>query len=266
MSNEPITAFLKHVLGEDGQRAFERANSRIPMLEGALGPRTILSWLTTSVRVNYEGEIPGLNNSYISLEKSDQGFNGALTIGDDVHSFDNADILHVAAAVAVALGVEDAAINPLVKNTDISKLGKSIDLLVKARVIASAQIAKLVEESSSAEESEVEKQEMPGGAAVPKKPKEPEGPQAPQAVAPSTNANAKPPMAKKELVVKKSDTEYECSECGMKQFRAGRFTGCMCVRALAKNVKTIDAGDSYRLQISGLNPDDLQALFGAFNV
>lgn len=244
MNKAPVVEFLKHVLGEDGYRAFEKANARVPTLGAVLAPRTIVGWLTTAIRVNYEGQIPGVDNSYISIEKSDRGFTGAVTIEDQVHGFQDTDILHVASAVAVALGVQDIAIHPMLKNTDISKLGKSIDMLVKVRVIAEAQLNELSGESASEESEEAEesidKVELPGNAAAPKAPKSPDKPQTPTAVAPSTNRTVKPPMAKttKEIVVKKSEADAECPECGLRQFRGDRFVGCMCFRSLAKNTNT----------------------------
>lgn len=242
----PATEFLKHVLGEDGQKAFEKANSRLPTIEAALTPRTIISWLTTSVRVKYEGEIPGLENSYIAIHKSEDGYSGALTVGEHVHQFENQDMLHVAAAVALSLGLGDLQIDPAVKSTDISKLGKSIDMLVKARVVTRSVFEQLKKPLAMEKAAEI-----PGAAAAPKKPKEPDAPDMPVAVAPSTNKTNKPPMAKKELIVKKSDATHACPECGLRQFRNERFVGCMCFRALAKSASCRSIGDqSYLLTLN----------------
>jgi hypothetical protein len=97
----------------------------------------------------------------------------------------------------------------------------------------------------------VAKIEMPGKAAAPKEPKEPQMPEVPVAVAPSTNKTTKPPMAKtvRELIVKKSDAEHACSECGLKQFRRDRFVGCMCFRALAKSVTTTPHAEGFILSL-----------------
>jgi hypothetical protein len=247
--------FLKTVLGEDGAEALHKANQRVPTLGTVLVPRTIVSWLSTAVRIRYEGEIPGIDNSYIALEKSEEGFTGAMTIGDVVHSFSNSDLLYVAASIGVALGIDDQPLHPMLKSTDLSKIGTSIDLLVKAKVVAQA----IAEESSEESEEEIDKTETPGPAAAARGPKEPEAPKAPQVVAPSTN-KMKPPVQKKELVVKKSEAQHDCRECGLQQFRADRFAGCMCVRALAKSVKTQVIGDTYRLQVQGLSAEDLQTL------
>lgn len=258
----PATEFLKHVLGEDGQKAFEKANARLPTIEAALAPRTIISWLGTSIRMKYEGEIPGLENSYIAIQKSEEGFSGALTVGEHVHQFENEDLLHVAAAVAISLGLGDLQIDPAVKSTDISKLGKSIDMLVKARLVTRSVFEQL--------KKPLAKDELPGKAAAPRKPKEPEAPEAPVPVAPSTNKTTKPPMAKaaKELVVKKNEADHVCVDCGLKQFRRDRFVGCMCFRALAKSVTTKVQPDAYVLSLPRATWDEetiqtfMQALRG----
>lgn len=351
MRDSSSTSFLKSVLGDDGAEALRKANVRVPSLGAVLAPRTIISWLSTAVRVDYEGEIPGLENSYVNLQKSDDGYTGEMTVGDQVVSFDNSDVLHVAATIAVALGVDDA-VDPSVKNTDISKLGKSIDLLVKARVVSSAVAQDLEKRlldpnagvhfshqhhdlgggdmlthvkahhqgqvvgevmfehmpnnqlkvadmtvhpehrrrgiasaimahaekatgkkitahtaftndgaalwAGNAQAPQFGKVELTGRAAAPRGPKEPDAPQMPQSVSPSTNKTTKPPMTKtaKELSITKSEAENPCPECGLKQFRGDKFTGCMCFRALSKSVTTKPHADGYTLSLSRSQWDD----------
>jgi len=243
MSSPASISFLKYVLGDDGHKAFENANHRLPTLGAALAPRTVISWLNTAVMSTYEGEIPGLTNSYITLNKSEDGtFSGAITVDDSVHSFTSADLLHVAAAVTLSLGLGDLQIDPQVKSTDISKLGKSIDMLVKARIVARTVFETL--------KKPMEKVETPGSAAAPKEPKGFQAPQPPTSVTPNTNQTVKPPMVKKELIIKKSEAHHECPECGLRQFRNDRFVGCLCLRFLSKNTTSIVTPDGdYRLKL-----------------
>lgn len=131
-----VQNFMKSILGEDGQQAFEKMIKRAPSIGALLAPRTILGWISTASRINYEGELPGVSNSYVSLAKSGDGIHGAVAVDGVHHTFEGNDVLHVAAAISHALGVENIEIDPSMKNADISKLGKSIDLLVKARTIA----------------------------------------------------------------------------------------------------------------------------------
>lgn len=131
-----VNDFMKSILGEDGQQAFEKMIKREPGIGALLAPRTILGWISTVSGIHFEGEIPGVTNSYIALSKAEDGIHGAVAVAGIHHSFDGANILHVAAALSHALGVQNIEIDPGLKSTDISKLGKSIDLLVKARTIA----------------------------------------------------------------------------------------------------------------------------------
>lgn len=135
MESQFAQSFMKSILGDDGHTAFEKMSKRAPALATLLAPRTVLSWLATASRINYEGEVPGVHNSYIALSKSEGGFSGAIVVGSSRHVFEATDILHVAATLSYALGIQDIELDPTLRSTDISKLGKSIDLLVKAKTL-----------------------------------------------------------------------------------------------------------------------------------
>lgn len=143
--------FLHSVLGEDGAGALIKAAKRAPILETVLVPRTVVAWLTTSIRLGYEGQIPGLENSYIQVSKAEDqdSFNGAMTLGEHVHSFEAVSLLYLAAAVGVALGVDGQKLDPMLKGQDLSKLGKTIDLLVNAKLIAKSLAEEPVEKAIS---------------------------------------------------------------------------------------------------------------------
>ena len=128
--------FLQKVLGTEGAGALIKACERDPVLEPALIPRTIISWLDSIAFVGYEGEIPGISDSYISLNKNENRYSGKITVGDIVYPFENVEVFHVAASVGMSLGIDNCSISPELKSQDLSKLGQSIDLLVKARVFA----------------------------------------------------------------------------------------------------------------------------------
>lgn len=126
--------FLDSVLGIDGAKALKKAVDRAPVLDSVLIPRTIVAWLNTAIRLGYEGEVPGLSNSYIKLTKRENVLDGLVTIGNTTYPFEAASLTHVAAAVGVALGVSLKPIDEMLKGTELSLLGKSIDLLVQARI------------------------------------------------------------------------------------------------------------------------------------
>lgn len=126
--------FLKAVLGEDGAKALAKAAERGPELENALLPRTIMSWLGLAARDDFEGRLPGVENTYLQFSKSEDRFSGSVAVGDEVYAFQQASILHLGACVAVALGADHERVSLRLRDLDIQRLGKNIDLLVKARV------------------------------------------------------------------------------------------------------------------------------------
>jgi predicted GNAT family acetyltransferase len=133
--NERAYSFLQGVLGRDGAEAFNKAIQKESSLSSAVVPRAILSWLNLATKYDYEGGIPGVENTYLQFTKSEgPGYSGAISIGEDVYSFNNASMYHVAASVAVSLGLDNTKLDANVRDMTVGRLGKSIDTLVKARV------------------------------------------------------------------------------------------------------------------------------------
>ncbi len=132
-----IENFLTAILGTSGAQALLKAVARNPGLETVLVPRTLVSWLNLAVRESFEGTVPGASNSYVRLTKSETGYAGAVTVGDFVHTFEANTVLNVAAALSVSMGVRDipdTGIDP----EQLQRLGKSLDLLVKAKALSEA--------------------------------------------------------------------------------------------------------------------------------
>lgn len=133
--NDRAFSFLTGVLGKDGAQALKKAAQKEAGISSAVVPRTILSWISLATRYEYEGGIPGVDNTYLQFRKTEgPGYSGAVSIGDEVYSFQNASMFHVAASVAVALGVDDTRIDSKVRDMTVTRLGKSIDTIVKARI------------------------------------------------------------------------------------------------------------------------------------
>lgn len=129
--------FLRALLGEDGAQALAKAAERSPALAPVLIPRVILSWLALLDRDGaYERDLPGVENSYFSMQKTDSGYTGVIAVGDASWGFEAASALHLAASIGVALGVDTEDLDPALRNLDLQRLGKSVDLLVKARAAA----------------------------------------------------------------------------------------------------------------------------------
>jgi hypothetical protein len=228
MNNE----FLKHILGEDGLIALNRVANKVPLLKPVIVPRAVMAWLSTVGKLGYEGELPGLPNSYFALIKNEDSYAGALTIEDKIYTFEDVDILHVAASVSVAVGIDSDPIADEIKTKDLSNLGKSIDLLVKHELIKQYQFTK------SVNENEVEKIAKP----LFKK-----------------QALDKPKVGK--LLITKSEQSKKCEECGQAQFKNNRFEGCFCFKDLTKSINTINIGSNIYLKFKkDLDSDAVEAL------
>lgn len=126
--------FLAAVVGDDGARALRKAAEHAEELDHAIFPRTILAWLDVTSRFGHEGTVPGIEDVKLSFKKSEQGFDGYVTLDGELHRFDQASIDHLAGCIAVALGLDHERVAPTANAQKLAKLGKSIDLLVKSRV------------------------------------------------------------------------------------------------------------------------------------
>lgn len=127
--------FLEAVLGHQGSVALAKGLEARPDLVPVLIPRTILSWLAQqqALTKNYEGQVPGVEDSLLRLELLPQSFlyRGVVKLGKS-YRFDGADILTVAGTLGLALGLspEDLQAAPMPQSARLQKLGKSLDLLV----------------------------------------------------------------------------------------------------------------------------------------
>lgn len=257
--------FLKAVLGEDGARALQKAAERSEDLGNAIVPRAILSWLGIVGRADYEGDVPGVDNTYLHFAKHESLYDGSIAIGDEVYTFDNASVYHVASAVAVSIGADLAPAQTL-RDADIARLGKSIDLLAKARAATEELLSR-----------KMVKVDKPGNAAQPIGPASPEAPQAtqpkPGATTPGMTGTpiggaggkpgkpSKPKLPKPTLRIAKSQMNARCPMCAMRQFRNGAFTGCFCFRELSKSVRVLEKGEEVTLEFgAGWDADAIQTL------
>jgi hypothetical protein len=234
--NTRESAFLVELLGPIGAKALLKMAERSPALESALVPRAVLAWLGLVARYDYEGALPGVDNSYVSFTKTESGFEGSIALGADVYGMSQASIYHVAGSVAVALGVEPRLLDPKVKDLDVAKLGKSIDLLAKAQ-LASKELERKAKEKTKKAEGHGEPAKPMAQAA----PIEPELTQPPPAV-PKPKVPTLP-----SLKVTKAEATKACRACGEVQFQGDRFAGCLCFAGLQKSVKTSTKPDGYLL-------------------
>ena len=136
--------FLTAVLGIDGAEALCKAADISKELENAIVPRAIFAWVDTVGRYSFEGAVPGIDNSYIAFTKSDKGFSGRVNISNEMYSFSNETVFNVGGAIACVLGMEHQELSKKLRDVDVERLGKTVDLLVRAHVV----VLNLKEESS----------------------------------------------------------------------------------------------------------------------
>lgn len=231
--------FLEAVLGPEGAAAFRRAFERAPQLEAVVVPRAVLAWAQFMGRVGYDGGVPGLEGATCDLSKSDDGFYGHLTVNSDRHEFRGADVFSVASALHAALG--EPLELPEDLGPDLTRLGRSVDLLVRATMAKSLH----------------SRVEVPG---PPARPLEPTPPQAPDPTADRTPAR-KPKLPRRSAVLRmaKSQLGCRCGTCGMRMFDGEKFKGCMCFRAVAREVTVLVKGEQVELSV-GWDPEDVAVL------
>lgn len=138
--------FLSGIVGKDGAQALKKAVQRDSRLDSVILPRAIIGWLNFISRYEYEGELPGVENSYIEFTKNEDGtFSGSIAIGEEVHEFNNTDVYHMASAISVSINADTQDFEDDIKTAVLERLGKSIDALAKAHEI-SRTLAKNLEE------------------------------------------------------------------------------------------------------------------------
>jgi hypothetical protein len=251
--------FLSSILGEVGAKALERASESAPLLRPVIVPRAIIAWLQTMGALNYEGNIPGVDNSYLSLQKNQtEDYTGAITIDNFLLTFEKSDLLNVAASLGVALKIDVGELDERLKRKDLTNLGKSIDLLVKSEVIKQLKKAKAMDGSVPHQ--------------VPLKPQTQGAPQAPSKQDPkqqlqgtvTAGQGIAPKAALRhkgvELKVDKSESEKSCEDCGKKFFKDDKFDGCKCLKELSKNVSTETIDGGYLLKFRGLDSDAITTI------
>ena len=239
--------FLAGVLGKDGASALRKAVQRDSRLDSIVLPRAVIGWLSFVSRYEFEGDIPGVDNSYIQFSKSEDGlFSGSVAIGEFVVPFSKTDIYHLSSAILLALGEDEVSIDEDLKDLVLAKLGKSIDALAKAQEVARNldKTLKTKKTKKEEEEEELDKTDLPGKAHQPTKQQGPQAPVPPVAVQPKIPKTIKKVPA---LKITKTESEKPCSVCDGIQFKDGKFKGCMCFMDLAKGIKTTEYSDGFAL-------------------
>lgn len=240
--------FLSDIFGEDAAKSLEMAGERSARLGDAIVPRAILAWIKSSDQ--FEGPIPGAGNN-MSFQKSEDGYSGYIEMDQEIYTFERSSVFHLTACVAVSLGLPQP-LSKGIKDLDIEKVGRSIDILAKARLLSK----KLKKGALGATKPAAT---GPGPAAAPQSPKAPVPPQptAPPTLQQRTSSNKIPsgvpkPVPSYTVKITKAEAEKDCPFCGGQQFEGSAFAGCLCFSDLAKSSNSISlANGGYALEFCG---------------
>jgi hypothetical protein len=260
-------SFLKAVVGNDGAAALKKAAEKYTSIEDALIPRAIMAWLGVVGRFDYEGEIPGIDDSYLDFSKNQRGlYDGTIAIGEGTFPFENATVFHLAASVAVAIGIDTTTLSKDVKDIDLARLGKSIDLLAKAKIVSNIEeevLAKGLPGAPRQQNAPAEPQEATPQAKQPKQQKMriDKKPVLPRPKAPPRNVKG---MRKLKINPLKA---HECQECGTPIIKNEQFTGCLCLRDLARQVKLVKSeGHTFLTFPEGMDEDVIGTVLEAMGI
>ena len=249
-------SFLQAIVGEDGAGALSKATAQSPDLEWAILPRVVMAWLEVVSEGDFDGFLPGIDDTRLSFKKSENEFSGCINIDGDAYTFRDASLYHIAGSVAVALGSDKEHAPPLTSPA-LSKFGKTVDLLVKARTLRKAQGRKGGAGGNAQGPGPAAAPRPSDGPAapIPEAPK-PSGPAvgtkaavAPKKAATTPSGTAKPVQGaakqpkKPTMKVTKAEARMACPACGHAQFKAERYVGCICFKSLSKSVQTVSTAD-----------------------
>lgn len=239
--NDSSFSFLSGVLGTDGAKVLKKAADRSPVLEVLLVPRSALSWVLQ--RNAYEGSIPGIQNSYLKFQKSEEGFSGVITVNDMPIDFTKASPEYIAAAIGASVGISSFS-QVDIADKMLVKLGKSIDVLVQAQYLIKS----------------IRKVELPGQTAKPLATGQPVPPTAPTKQPKQTKPKLPKPSKVPALKVEKSEGNRPCNVCSAKQFVDGKFRPCLCFRDLQKSIQVTSYKDGWVLEFdSSIDPESALA-------
>lgn len=249
-------AFLHEILGDAGFQAVQKTSE---VMAPVVVPRSILGWVQLISEKGYQGRVPGVEGSYMSLAKTEDGYSGAVVVNDNLMTFEKASTFHVAATIGQSLEIDFPEIPEKLKKKNLTELGKAIDLLIKTQAV---QLHKA--------------QAKPAGPPAPQNPPVPPSAasrnETPIALGQGQAERVKEEVSKlgrseqsessgQKLRVYKSETEKTCQICKKKNFSKGQFEGCDCLKELSKHIKTeINNGDSILVFDRVLSSEALEAL------
>jgi hypothetical protein len=241
--------FMTAVLGPSGAAALDSLAKASDDLAAFLLPRTAVAWLQGLPAGELYDGLPGVTTRFLLAKTADTipVFSGVAAVGGTEYAFDDAPVEHVAAVIAVALGADPGS--PDLREVDVARLGKTVDLLVKARKKGGAEGGTGLVAGPIAPE--------PPAAPTPTAPTAPK-PQAAKTLKPKAVKPPKPAakMAAGTLKLSEAEARHPCDTCQAPQFWGSAFMGCFCLRGLAKSSSVTKVAGGYDLNLGEDWDDD----------
>lgn len=221
---------LRYMVGVPGAKALENLCKQAD-INTLLLNRVVLGWLQTQSGPTIE--IQGLATP-TTLIKSDRGISGLIQFPDFGFNFTDESPERVTALITLSLGhPPDLAQMP---NVNLPKLGKTIDVLIKAQTATremgarDAQDTHLAPVGPTAPTRNV-------GTVKPKLPKLPRGSRLPKPILPTT------------VAMTKAEGFAKCPVCRSAQIVGQVFRGCYCLTSLRKSTECAVTPTGYILKL-----------------
>lgn len=248
-------AFLNEILGKDDLKVLKKAISSSNELKSLLLPRVVLSWIDISSQLEDTFvAYPELGIKF-DFKKNEEGFTGYIVIDKEKYAFQNIDLNHLAASLSVALGAQELELPS--RNLEIVNLGKSIDLLVKSKILKK-RIKK---------DKDTKKFEQPGGKAKEIPPVDPIEPRMQDdAVGVKKRPSHVATGAKifKSIKISKNQSLLKCHLCNQPYFNNKNFIGCFCLSELSNCIKTEETEDGFLLKSKSLSDEEFLTILESF--
>ncbi len=276
--------FLIEVLGAEGAKALAKAADRHDYLAKILVPRAILAWLGAVPQYDGEiPGLDGGEFSFQKSESGFTGTvklpDGNYEFKDTTIFYVAGAVATAMELESLAFGnARNAQLEKLGKSIDLlakvnllkaetekkEKKGKCPECGARSGGHFDRLVAGLVLKCKNDPSKLAKTHANEGGSGQSAAPIAPKPPNAPQATSPQPSAAQISPMQpKKKPTVPKpqtvkapkavstsvkltqSESNRPCPICSLHQFTEGKFTGCMCFRALAKNVTVVGHDENH---------------------
>lgn len=247
---------LQDTIGAAGAAAVERAVAARPALVAALRPRAALAWARLAIERGYAGAVPGAGDATLLVK-------GELwTVDVPGGRLEGGGAFGLAALLVALAGGRGE--DRLPASRAATRLGRSMDTLAKAAWCAPAGGS--VPGRYALKKAAKPKTDAPGPAAKPIAPAPPDPPAPPAAAQRGVVPVApRPPKAPRAAgaVLRRSELQRPCGECGTPQLENGALVGCGCWSELCKSLVWRETAAGYVVRFPEDDRDGAVAFLAA---